>query len=308
MRADWRLWRRRRRLFLSRTACGSLTRRRRRARLLLRGFGRLVCELDLTLTEFLHHLPPGLLIFSVVDRRSVEGLGEVGELNREGHGLLLHVHSSDDHPLAFPHFLEHVLRQFDLDLTARQKAGGILQRDWFAIVDLDLHARWDHQRIDGGQPHKQILYVFAFDRAHLGGDQHHSGIWVKHLVIDDTKLLVGSLVVLQAKFNPCHPFRCRSNSRGGRSRGGRGSVQHCSLLSNHQSHAKRQSTCRKRQPRQPGELVPSVIRCVHTRPFFVLVLTRRSTSAVPALSSGSIPELRLGSGCAPLAEVRGSTL
>ena len=68
------------------------TRRLCRARLLLLGLGRLVYELDLTLTELLHQPPPGLLIFSVFDRRSVEGLAEVGELNREGHGLLLPVH------------------------------------------------------------------------------------------------------------------------------------------------------------------------------------------------------------------------
>ena len=36
------------------------------------------------------------------------------------------------------------------DLTARRKADGILQRDRFAIVDLDLHAGRDHQRIAVG--------------------------------------------------------------------------------------------------------------------------------------------------------------
>ena len=38
-----------------------------------------------------------------------------------------------------------------------------------------------------------------------------SGVGLKPLVIDETDLLVGSLLVLQAKLNPCRLCRCRSN-------------------------------------------------------------------------------------------------
>src|SRR5262245_22548430 len=106
--------------------------------LLLLRLGRLVGELDLTLAEFLHHQTPCFLVFGVVDRRPVEGLAEAGERNREGHGLLLHVHGSDDHLLALAHLVEHFLGQLHLDLTACRKADGILQLDGFAVVDLDL--------------------------------------------------------------------------------------------------------------------------------------------------------------------------
>src|SRR6478736_3544346 len=46
--------------------------------LLLLGLGGLVGELHLALTELLHHRAPGFLVFGVVHRRAVIGLGEAG--------------------------------------------------------------------------------------------------------------------------------------------------------------------------------------------------------------------------------------
>src|SRR3974377_1404123 len=43
------------------------------------GLGGLVGELHLALTELLHHLAAGFLIFGVVDRRSVKDLTEAGQ-------------------------------------------------------------------------------------------------------------------------------------------------------------------------------------------------------------------------------------
>ena len=58
-----------------------------------------------------------------------------------------------------------------------------------------------------------MLLFFALIERTFRGDQDHSGVWVKPLVIYDTELLVGSLLILQAKPNPCSPFRGRSRSR-----------------------------------------------------------------------------------------------
>src|SRR5262245_27984536 len=90
--------------------------------LLLLRLGGLVGKLYLTLTEFLHHVAPRRLILGIVHRRPVEGLAESSEWNRESHRLLLHVHGSDDHLLALPHLLEHLLAELHLDLTARREA------------------------------------------------------------------------------------------------------------------------------------------------------------------------------------------
>ena len=63
-----------------------------------------------------------------------------------------------------------------------------------------------------------MLLVFAFDRAHRGGDQHHAGIGLKPLVIDETDLLVGGLLVLQAKLHPCRLFGAAGPAAGASSR------------------------------------------------------------------------------------------
>ena len=152
--------------------------------LLLLRLGGLGGELLLALAEHFHQLAAGFLVFGVVHRRAVIGLGEARERHGKAHCLLLDVHGSDDHLLALAHRVEHFLGQLHLHLAARREAERVLQLDRLAVVDLDLHAGRDHQRIGGRHPDEKLLLVLALGLTHGGGDQHHAGIGLKALVVD----------------------------------------------------------------------------------------------------------------------------
>ena len=81
-----------------------------------------------------------------------------------------------------------------------------MQRDRFAIVDLDLHAGGHDQRIGGRHSEQQGLLVLAFDAACGDDDLPHPGVGVEFLVFDKAKLLVARLLVLRAELHPCRPF------------------------------------------------------------------------------------------------------
>src|SRR5262245_11432765 len=194
-----------------------------RLRLLFRPFFGPVSKLDLALTDLLPHLSLGFLIFGIVNRRTIKGLAEPGERHLKTHGLLLHVHGSDDHLLALAHLVEDFLGQLHLDLTAHRKADGKLQLNRLGIIDLDLYAERDDQCVGGCRSDQQGLPVLAFNAAHDDNDLHAPGIGVEPLVFDEANLLVASLLVLLAELLPCRPRlnTSRWNAFGCRSGGGR---------------------------------------------------------------------------------------
>ena len=162
-----------------------------------RPFFGLISKLDLALTDLLHHLSLGFLIFGIVNRRTIKGLAEPGERHLKTHGLLLHVHGSDDHLLALAHLVEDFLGQLHLDLTAHQKADDKLQLNRLGIIDLDLYAERDDQCVGGCRSDQQGLLVL--NAAHDDSDLHTPGIGVEPLVFDEANLLVATLLVLLAE-------------------------------------------------------------------------------------------------------------
>ena len=86
---------------------------------------------------------------------------------------------------------------------------------------LSLHAGGDHQRIGGRHPDEQLLLLLALDLAHGGGDQHHAGIGLEALVIDEADFLVLGLLALHAELDPSVLCR-RGAGRADRSRADHG--------------------------------------------------------------------------------------
>src|SRR5262249_57157907 len=70
------------------------------------------------------------------------------------------------------------------------------------LVDLDLHAGRDPQRICSRHSDEKLLLVLALDLADGGGNQHHSGIGLEALMIGEANLLVLGLLAFHAKLDP----------------------------------------------------------------------------------------------------------
>ena len=151
-----------------------------------------------------------------------------------------------------------------------------------------------------------MLLVFAFDRAHRGGDQHHAGIGLKPLVIDEADLLVRGLLVLQAKLHPCRLFGSASSGAGSRSgRSSRaGAAGSCCLGRRLDLPARTANVRSERQEHMPQIMpAPPTVRNVFHRSIdeFITDLSSFLRAPIqPALDLGlpripclgSIPEMR----------------
>src|SRR6202158_6344645 len=128
--------------------------------LLLR-IARLGGELSLTLAEHLHQLTPRLFVFGAVHRRAVVSFAETSQRDGKAHRLLLDFHGGDDHLLALAHAVEQLLRQLKLHLAAGGEADRVWQLNRLLVIDLDLHACRNNERIGGRHPEQKLLLLLT---------------------------------------------------------------------------------------------------------------------------------------------------